>query len=195
MQQVQAVRQGVRCFLLRDGSGEGMDVDGIAVETETLSVKVVSVLAVAVVAARATACTNVVAVGDEGLGLFAAVLDLDGSAALETGTGSAGLELMLRVGSFLQYLKCCVNPAGLVVVKRRWQCGHVVQHSQTLWQGFLLFALIDVGRARSVASGFGAAAGVDGRVLPKRRRRREWSDSRSDDVDDEDADATDEEEA
>jgi hypothetical protein len=80
LQQSQAVRQGVRCFLLRD--------DALARCVEF--VLCCAVDDVADNAAIATVCANVRAVGEAGLAAFAAVLDFDRSEALKLGTGSVG---------------------------------------------------------------------------------------------------------
>ena len=107
LQQVQAVRQGVRRFRLMDDGGEGVDVVAIWPVSGTWSVGYVlccTVVDVADIAARATVCAKVMVIGDAGIASFAAVLDFDGSGSLHNGTGTAGLGLMLRFGRFLQTL-------------------------------------------------------------------------------------------
>jgi hypothetical protein len=80
LQQSQSVRQGVRCFLLRD--------DALARCVEVVSGCAVD--DVADNAAIATVCANVSAVGEAWLAAFVAVLDVDSSEPLKLGTGSVG---------------------------------------------------------------------------------------------------------
>jgi hypothetical protein len=124
LQQLQAVRQGVRRFRLMDDGCEGIDVVGIRPVSGIWSVGYVlccMVVAVADNAARATVCANVMVVGDAGIASFAVVLELDESAELQTGIGTAGLPLLLRFGSFLQTFKCLLKADAAVVARRRWQ--------------------------------------------------------------------------
>jgi hypothetical protein len=126
VQQAQALRQGLRCFLLRDDTGVEFDVDGIACETATLSLQLLlfcTVVDVAVIAARATVCANVwaVPVGDETISSSAVVLAVDAFVDVRSMTYPAGLRPTSLVGIFLHVLKCLLKAEAEVVANRRPQ--------------------------------------------------------------------------